>query len=511
MASSSSGKKSGLLIGGIVILAVAAYGGMRYVESKVVNEVRATMATSLDGWKIEAGDIRFSLLDKTLVLRDVNAKGQYSGLDISATITEATLVDPNTELESPANKTKTDVPVVKSLNMRGMKVNVAQANLDLTTESLRMDNLRMDVKRYATLTETYGLPQTTARAQSFMLDQYVLDKIGVAITGTPHMAVSINQVTQKKLDRGNSDGGTIEGLTVLVENQPKLTLEKIVTGRSNTLDDKALGELEVLTAKLEKNADNEEDAFKVLGLIFAAPKPLIESFSIINMVSTDPAIPLSLKSLDYTNPSNRPYTASLGFNMVLPVALVPGLEQLGMLGYTTLDVSASSAIKWPAKETMQTSLSVSAKDMANFSTVVDLVTKPELFSGESLLQFDKALETYPPQLAGLEMSFDDKGLIARSAATAQMMAGLTPEAASTMLRTLLSAILTDYMSPQKANERLDVLMSFVNKPGKLTLKVAPKTPLTLEALVGVSGDEEFIVLEAVPGEKTLKELMPEQK
>lgn len=509
MTTSSTGKKTGLLIGGIIVLAVAAYGGMRYMESRIAEEVRASIASLPPEYKLEVGDVRFSLLSNTLTVRNIQKDIHQDGVVFKGTIEEILVVKPNIDLLKPASKDNDNLPVADSLHVKNLAVKEPNTKFGLSMATLDMVNIRLDMKRFRHLTMEQGMPVPTGLSLAIMVADTSVKDIAASVEDeTTPVSVTVKSINQKAYNKGASEGSSAEGFTVLVNKEPRGTVERIIGGRTNPLDDKSYLELEKMTAKAQTTTLTEEESLRALSLILTAPKPLLESFSLVNMAITAPEFPLTLGSLDFTNPSNSPLTSSLGFkNLVLPVAQIPGLEELSMMGYKALDISASTSISWPSANRLEMAVNVDAKDMAELRCAVNIETQAALFSTTALLDLEKNLTKSPPKLASLTLTLDDKGLIGRGASTAQMTAGLDPDAATALLQTMLKAIFADYMSPAKATERVNILMTFVNRPGKLTFKIEPATPLSQEQAANLTGDEEFIIIEAVPGPKTLKELM----
>ena len=90
---------------------------------------------------------------------------------------------------------------------------------------------------------------------------------------------------------------------------------------------------------------NDDEAFGIFQNLFAGPKPLIGVFSLKDLKTSSALLDVSLDKLNITNPSTSPYALEVSLeHLKMPVALVPELQLLSVMGVPEIDASASYAL-----------------------------------------------------------------------------------------------------------------------------------------------------------------------
>ena len=96
---------------------------------------------------------------------------------------------------------------------------------------------------------------------------------------------------------------------------------------------------------------NDDEAFGIFQNLFAGPKPLIGLLSLKDLKTSSALLDVSLDKLNITNPSTSPYALEVSLeHLKMPVALVPELQLLSVMGVPEIDASASYAMSLPNKD-----------------------------------------------------------------------------------------------------------------------------------------------------------------
>ena len=163
----------------------------------------------------------------------------------------------------------------------------------------------------------------------------------------------------------------------------------------------------------------------------------------------------------------------------MPVALVPELQLLSVMGVPEIDASASYAMSLPNKDNQfnsTASLSVAKLGTADFAV-----------KGE-----------FP-----YEEGYADEGLLPRLGILGQKFMGLTPEQCVDMAKKYVK----ESLGAAEGTENTAKLMEYIDKPGAIRLIFNTEKPIPVEAFDTLSDTDPSIKLDVNTGPKTALELM----
>lgn len=181
---------------------------------------------------------------------------------------------------------------------------------------------------------------------------------GVKITSKAlPFSLSTDSAVQKSYAKGHLDSSVTNGIVFTLRGQDVLTLGEIRLENMN-LPPRDIMEKIYFIAPTDINDD---EAFGIFQNFFAGPKPLIGVFSLKDLKTSSILLDISLDKLNITNPSTSPYALEVSLeHLKMPVALVPELQLLSVMGVPEIDASASYAISLPNKDNQFNSTAPSA-------------------------------------------------------------------------------------------------------------------------------------------------------
>ena len=330
---------------------------------------------------------------------------------------------------------------------------------------------------------------------------------GVKITSKAlPFSLSTDSAVQKSYAKGPLDSSVTNGIVFTLRGQDVLTLGEIRLENMN-LPPRDIMEKIYFIAPTDINDD---EAFGIFQNLFAGPKPLIGLLSLKDLKTNSALLDISLDKLNITNPSTSPYALEVSLeHLKMPVALVPELQLLSVMGVPEIDASASYAMSLPNKDNQfnsTASLSVAKLGTADFAVKGEVPYKAffEIINNNSVTDSD--IENFVEKnikFSHIEAGYADEGLLPRLGILGQKFMGLTPEQCVDMAKKYVK----ESLGAAEGTENTAKLMEYIDKPGAIRLIFNTEKPIPVEAFDTLSDTDPSIKLDVNTGPKTALELM----
>jgi len=318
---------------------------------------------------------------------------------------------------------------------------------------------------------------------------------GVKITSKAlPFSLSTDSAVQKSYAKGHLDSSVTNGIVFTLRGQDVLTLGEIRLENMN-LPPRDIMEKIYFIAPTDINDD---EAFGIFQNLFAGPKPLIGLLSLKDLKTNSALLDISLDKLNITNPSTSPYALEVSLeHLKMPVALVPELQLLSVMGVPEIDASASYAISLPNKDNQfnsTASLSVAKLGTADFAVKGEVPYKAffEIINNNSVTDSD--IENFVEKnikFSHIEAGYADEGLLPRLGILGQKFMGLTPEQCVDMAKKYVK----ESLGAAEGTENTAKLMEYIDKPGAIRLIFNTEKPIPVEAFDTLSDTDPSIKLD----------------
>lgn len=505
--------QKGLVGLGIAVVAVIAvgYGGMRYLENAVVDAIRTWAAQTPQDAHVELGDISYTLMDNHLVLKNVRMTYVTPAKQtVAATVETLDIRNPGTTLLSlmrdPKSEIKeTELPVADEIALHNLSFG-PEPNITVRLRTFK--GVAIETAAVKTLMSTAGDDDPkVALAIIYGLSYKEDSASGVKITSKAlPFSLSTDSAVQKSYAKGHLDSSVTNGIVFTLRGQDVLTLGEIRLENMN-LPPRDIMEKIYFIAPTDINDD---EAFGIFQNLFAGPKPLIGLLSLKALKTNSALLDISLDKLNITNPSTSPYALEVSLeHLKMPVALVPELQLLSVMGVPEIDASASYAISLPNKDNQfnsTASLSVAKLGTADFAVKGEVPYKAffEIINNNSVTDSD--IENFVEKnikFSHIEAGYADEGLLPRLGILGQKFMGLTPEQCVDMAKKYVK----ESLGAAEGTENTAKLMEYIDKPGAIRLIFNTEKPIPVEAFDTLSDTDPSIKLDVNTGPKTALELM----
>lgn len=504
----------GLGIALVVVIAVG-YGGMRYLENAAIDAIRTWAAQTPQDARVELGDISYSLMDNHLVLKNVRvtcvdpAKQTIivsaETLDIQkpGTTLLSLMRDPKSEIK------EAELPIADVITLHNLSFG-PEPNVTVQLRTFKGVTLETAVAK--ALLNSPGKDQMKAALALIYGLSYKEDaSSGIKVTSKVlPFSVSSDSAIQKSYVKGHLDSSVTSGIVFTLKGQNVLSLGEV---RLENMNLPPRESLDKLLAVPDDISDNE--ALELLRSVFAGPKPFIGVFSLQNLKTSSALLDVSLDKLLFNNPSTSPYTLEMSVeHLKMPVALVPELQLLSVMGVPELDASASYAMSLPNKDgQFDTTASLS---LAKLGTA-DFAIKGE-FPYEAFSEIiEKGADVDDPatkaaigdlvekniKFSHIEAGYADEGLLPRLGILGQKFMGLTPEQCVDMAKKYVK----ESLGTTESTANMAKLMEYIDKPGAIRIIFNAEKPLSIEAIDALPDTDPAIRLDVNTGPKTALELM----
>lgn len=510
--------QKGLVGLGIAVVAVIAvgYGGMRYLENAVVDAIRTWAAQTPQDAHVELGDISYTLMDNHLVLKNVRMTYVTPAKQtVAATVETLDIRNPGTTLLSlmrdPKSEIKeTELPVADEIALHNLSFG-PEPNITVRLRTFK--GVAIETAAVKTLMSTAGDDDPkVALAIIYGLSYKEDSASGVKITSKAlPFSLSTDSAVQKSYAKGHLDSSVTNGIVFTLRGQDVLTLGEIRLENMN-LPPRDIMEKIYFIAPTDINDD---EAFGIFQNLFAGPKPLIGLLSLKDLKTNSALLDISLDKLNITNPSTSPYALEVSLeHLKMPVALVPELQLLSVMGVPEIDASASYAMSLPNKDNQfnsTASLSVAKLGTADFAVkgefpyeeFLEIVKKTKSVDDPAT---EDAIENFVEKnikFSHIEAGYADEGLLPRLGILGQKFMGLTPEQCVDMAKKYVK----ESLGAAEGTENTAKLMEYIDKPGAIRLIFNTEKPIPVEAFDTLSDTDPSIKLDVNTGPKTALELM----
>ena len=505
--------QKGLVGLGIAVVAVIAvgYGGMRYLENAVVDAIRTWAAQTPQDAHVELGDISYTLMDNHLVLKNVRMTYVTPAKQtVAATVETLDIRNPGTTLLSLMRDPKSEIkeaelPVADEIALHNLSFG-PEPNITVRLRTFK--GVAIETAAVKTLMSTAGDDDPkVALAIIYGLSYKEDSASGVKITSKAlPFSLSTDSAVQKSYAKGHLDSSVTNGIVFTLKGQDVLTLGEIRLENMN-LPPRDIMEKIYFIAPTDINDD---EAFGIFQNLFAGPKPLIGLLSLKDLKTNSALLDISLDKLNITNPSTSPYALEVSLeHLKMPVALVPELQLLSVMGVPEIDASASYAISLPNKDNQfnsTASLSVAKLGTADFAVKGEVPYKAffEIINNNSVTDSD--IENFVEKnikFSHIEAGYADEGLLPRLGILGQKFMGLTPEQCVDMAKKYVK----ESLGAAEGTENTAKLMEYIDKPGAIRLIFNTEKPIPVEAFDTLSDTDPSIKLDVNTGPKTALELM----
>lgn len=505
--------QKGLVGLGIAVVAVIAvgYGGMRYLENAVVDAIRTWAAQTPQDAHVELGDISYTLMDNHLVLKNVRMTYVTPAKQtVAATVETLDIRNPGTTLLSLMRDPKSEIkeaelPVADEIALHNLSFG-PEPNITVRLRTFK--GVAIETAAVKTLMSTAGDDEPkVALAIIYGLSYKEDSASGVKITSKAlPFSLSTDSAVQKSYAKGHLDSSVTNGIVFTLRGQDVLTLGEIRLENMN-LPPRDIMEKIYFIAPTDINDD---EAFGIFQNLFAGPKPLIGLLSLKDLKTSSILLDISLDKLNITNPSTSPYALEVSLeHLKMPVALVPELQLLSVMGVPEIDASASYAISLPNKDNQfnsTASLSVAKLGTADFAVKGEVPYKAffEIINNNSVTDSD--IENFVEKnikFSHIEAGYADEGLLPRLGILGQKFMGLTPEQCVDMAKKYVK----ESLGAAEGTENTAKLMEYIDKPGAIRLIFNTEKPIPVEAFDTLSDTDPSIKLDVNTGPKTALELM----
>lgn len=505
--------QKGLVGLGIAVVAVIAvgYGGMRYLENAVVDAIRTWAAQTPQDAHVELGDISYTLMDNHLVLKNVRMTYVTPAKQtVAATVETLDIRNPGTTLLSLMRDPKSEIkeaelPVADEIALHNLSFG-PEPNITVRLRTFK--GVAIETAAVKTLMSTAGDDDPkVALAIIYGLSYKEDSASGVKITSKAlPFSLSTDSAVQKSYAKGHLVSSVTNGIVFTLRGQDVLTLGEIRLENMN-LPPRDIMEKIYFIAPTDINDD---EAFGIFQNLFAGPKPLIGLLSLKDLKTNSALLDVSLDKLNITNPSTSPYALEVSLeHLKMPVALVPELQLLSVMGVPEIDASASYAISLPNKDNQfnsTASLSVAKLGTADFAVKGEVPYKAffEIINNNSVTDSD--IENFVEKnikFSHIEAGYADEGLLPRLGILGQKFMGLTPEQCVDMAKKYVK----ESLGAAEGTENTAKLMEYIDKPGAIRLIFNTEKPIPVEAFDTLSDTDPSIKLDVNTGPKTALELM----
>lgn len=450
-------------------------------------------------------------MDNHLVLKNVRMTYVTPAKQtVAATVETLDIRNPGTTLLSlmrdPKSEIKeTELPVADEIALHNLSFG-PEPNITVRLRTFK--GVAIETAAVKTLMSTAGDDDPkVALAIIYGLSYKEDSASGVKITSKAlPFSLSTDSAVQKSYAKGHLDSSVTNGIVFTLRGQDVLTLGEIRLENMN-LPPRDIMEKIYFIAPTDINDD---EAFGIFQNLFAGPKPLIGVFSLKDLKTSSALLDVSLDKLNITNPSTSPYALEVSLeHLKMPVALVPELQLLSVMGVPEIDASASYAISLPNKDNQfnsTASLSVAKLGTADFAVKGEVPYKAffEIINNNSVTDSD--IENFVEKnikFSHIEAGYADEGLLPRLGILGQKFMGLTPEQCVDMAKKYVK----ESLGAAEGTENTAKLMEYIDKPGAIRLIFNTEKPIPVEAFDTLSDTDPSIKLDVNTGPKTALELM----
>ena len=503
----TSGKKTGIIIGVLVVAALIAFGAVRYIESATVDMVRSWIADYSRINKTETGEITYSLLSNKLEIKDIKTSLDSGDMVQDITIASLEVDNPNRSLDTIMSgpvSGQAMVDVADAVIARGYASEVKSPaplpglSIKVTGALQRIDKIRIDAAVLAELKTGKTTPDQLYLDFAYGAEYAGAEAADIAIAVDGGAKGQVKMLVPGVKTVGYAKGGVKEASAQNI----RVTLgeKELATFGLLRMADMNLPPKDVMQKLIRTQEQNltKEQAMQALRSVLFGEKPFLGLFEIADFKLTPVSgMALSMGRFAYENPATHPFTFALKLDhLEFPVSLTPELAQLTLLGYKQLNVSGTFDMTLPDKtDELESALTLRIADMGKADIKVRGLVPGGLEGMDAM------------KVSLLEIGYSDEGLVPRAAAANKRLSGMEPDAALQLFESAMrSELLQDPAADKALTEQiLQKFMEFARRPGSLRATIKPEPPLTFDQLAKLPDNSPAFSLVVEPGRQRLQE------
>ncbi len=521
---SPKGKKYSLLAGLLLVLLLAGFAAIQYVEKTVADETRKALAMQAKDVTVRFDNVAYSWLNDELTVTNLQIEYSTDMVLQGKVVAEMVKVG-NLNIDGILNKDfdptgekgvavpLCDVLHVQNLTTAATLIHAEDAPLitEASIKNLEVTGLFVDVHQFWDLVTAQNASFWDAGTLALTFSG--LNTADTVITLTQQglsLTVDIAQKQWLNYVKGNLENINLNTIKVTsnAELSTPLTIGNISIDHMRSMD---YARYQDFLKLQELDDDPEEAARQLIKFFFSAEKPFVERVLFSNLAWGDAELPLSMASIELSWPSMQPFAMQIAAkNLIIPAILLPESDMLPLLGYKTIDLSTNIDLAWQNKDTMQMGLALDIKDLAKATVLLDsFIPFDALLVDAAKAERDFGFDE--PKLQRFSLEMEDLGIVGRGFRTAMLTTSLEPGAIKELLFALTTPFFVEALGQDVGKKTLATFKQFVDAPGKLLFLVEPDQALTMDEVGELTGAESFISLQAVPGPKTLEQVVQEAK
>lgn len=494
---------------------VLAGGSAFFIQSKVESETRLALenVARQNDFTLSIRDVRYNLLNNVLTFEGLSANGELQGTPLTLTAEQISLIGPNRPLAMAfAQGNLEDVrgiqPVVEAVELRGyasgpeLNMNVAMERIE--DISIDMDVVHSFLKLSAPI-DVDLLLITLAEALAYK-SRTINGISAQGVQGDVSVQLTLGSMVEKNYANFALESSVSSDFVVKMadgETNTAFTLERMTLEHVH-ISKAFVAKLLSATSATSPSAFSDKEAASLLKSLFQGERPFVGAFTLDDLLLVTPELNMPIKSFRMENSSTNPFALRMDMKgLVLPSetiftwVIAPLASDM-----PTISINASLDGIFPytdpaalTKITMQGGID----KMGN----VEIET--EGFADYSLANADTVADSY--RLADLKITFTEDGLTARAARLSQTLLGVDISKAGPLgLELMWNAVPQEQRTPHN-RVLLEEFMTFLQKPGSISLAFTPPTPMTSDEIEKLQPTPDMLKLTVTNGPKTLNELV----
>ena len=485
--------KNKSLVTGVLILAIVlggAFAGLKFLESRVVAEIKNTIAASKD---VQVGNMQFSLQQRLLVLADIRVTRQGAAGPEVHTVKNLQAVLPWDLIMPFASKGT----VLAAERVEAEEVGFTQGDSNATVARKIMTGVYTDLEL---LRKALGSDSSLDWADVYehsAVDEFVGKDF---VFAAPDVLVKLDGITVRNLKGLKIGSAKWDNLLAVMpqEGQGDKALFQVAEFSLEDVEIPA-NALRMILEMEDAQIDSPEAVQALIQNMLGGQRPL---FSRMNMrdFSLAEGIPLAIQSVLLEWDSVKPLRhRSTMTGLSIPMDFLekefgvdfPLLNNLVLDSKTTVEGDDAGKIR--------------QHDIYKFENLADIETKIDLVLDHESTHLMPTIWDYGSlenaQFAGLDMTIQDRGLLSYFVWNAE-----GPDGTGEML--LQQIRMFGGSGTEAARAMTESLSAFVSHPGTLNIRFAPEEPMPLMAMMQILFDPSSLLhFSSTPGAVSLGELM----
>ena len=529
----------GLVFLVLIVIAIG-FGGKRYLENSVSEELQNWANTSPHDFKISFNEVNYSIKNNILLLSGVQFRSELPvNVSQQGRQTKGTLVididsmeivqpgndfiallrDPTLDLSTP------DLILAERMTLKGIRVEAQNpvpgvAAVSLTEDESVITEAKIRTKMVRDILEKDSW-QNALTALPYALswknihDTGMVTEISCSTAFGRKLQSMTNRLEARSMTRslyryGLLQQANLNDISMQIDGRPLYRYDSMIIKDVMLPDQKVLARL--LTVPSDISDEEAMDLFH--DLLFSTGKPLAGSVVLSGLTVSSFDLPdIGIGKLSVFNTSLHPFNSEVvAEHILLPLSTDNRLQPLRLAGLKQLDLTACFNLKGvDANNNFKLSASLNAVDLGtvdmSVSGNVPLEPIGKILRNPTGMLTEKEMAAQINAYLGescriekMEMGYADEGLLPRGLKMAKSLLGLSEESCLELAREYL-AEMADGTNIMDFEHKMDI---FLRNPGAVRLAFQPGTPVPIDEL-GTRTDFS-IDLYVNPGPKTLQEL-----